>query len=306
MANLVGIVRSALKEARTCLMDANECSQNGTVIAMVHKIGTADFYVQLARKYINDQTCDVDDGTLEVLESSFEKIASDIQKGRDKFIEIGCRNAVHQCLHDAEACADALLVRESLSYANFALGMLKGADDLVRGVRKAEENYYETYVAVFLTSALDFAGKGNIAGMEDRLEIALTNGFLSDVSDKARNISRLGYRNALMGSVQKAKQLSLMETEDLKGAIDEMDAHIANAGRYAKKLGKNAENVLGKLRLSGYRAAFDAVVGKSENADEEKLSEYVDFAAYCLQKINAVQLSLRTRKGFFEREVLDV
>ena len=285
--NLVTIIRARLEHAQKALISANSASVEGCIIVMMHQLGIADVHINEARLALGDPFLVIDDGTFAVLQSSFEKASFKVQDAKDKIVAIGCRNAVLNSLRNAESASDPFDVRWDLAYARHALHYLKD-DVLADKVKTAEAALYDKHVGSYLSSALRSAEKADVPEMVTHLNSAIFSGFLEDISDKVRNISKLGYKNALYGCIEKAKKLSLMDSGDIHSAVEQMENDILNARLYAKHLGKTVEKVLNEVRLTGYKNALTIAVGKSESLEGEEQQKYIDLGLYCSSKIKEI------------------
>lgn len=282
--DLVTIVRARLEHAQKALISANSASGEGSIIMMMHQLGIADVHINEARLALGDPSYVIDDDTLAVLQSSFEKASFKVQDAKGKIFDIGCRNAVMNSLRKAESAPDPYDSRLDLAYAHFSSGFLKD-DPLSSKIKSAEIAYYDKHVGSYLASALRFAEKADVAEMEKQLDIAMTNGFLEDIFEKVHNVSKLGYKNALFDSIEKAKKFSQMDSDDVSVAVEQMENNVLNARLYAKRLGKTVEKVLSEISLSGYKNALNFAVGKSESTDGEEQQKYIELGKYCSAKI---------------------
>lgn len=288
--DLVTIIRARLEHAQKALISANSASVEGSIIMMIHQLGIADVHINEARLALGDPFYVIDDESLAVLQSSFEKASFKVQDAKDKIVVIGCRNAVLNSLRNAESASDPFDVRWDLSYARHALRFLKD-DDLADKIKAAEAALYDKHVGSYLSSALHSAEKADVPEMVTHLNSAIFSGFLEDISDKVRNISKLGYKNALYDCIEKAKKLSLMDSDDIHSAVEQMENDILNARLYAKHLGKTVEKVLNEIRLAGYKNALAIAVGKSESLEGKEQQKYIELGLYCSAKIKDIPTS---------------
>lgn len=287
--DLVTIVKARLEHAQRALVSANSASVEGRIVVMMHQLGVADCHINEANLALGDPSFEIDAASFALLQSSFEKASLKFHDVRGKIVDIGCRNAVLNSLRSAESASDPYDVRLDLAYAGFALRFLKD-DDLAARIKSAETAFYDKHVGSYLASALHCAEKGDVSGMEKHLDSALTNGFLEDVYEKVRNISKLGYKNALFDCIETAKKLSLMDG-DVRSSVEQMENNVLNARLYAKRLGRTVEKILNELRLAGYKNALNVAVGKSETASGEEQQVYLDLALYCSAKIKEIPTS---------------
>ncbi len=282
--DLVELVKARLEYAQRALISANAASAEGRVVMMMHQLGVSDCHINEAGIALGDPSFEVDDKVYSSLQSSFERASQKLNDARAKILEIGCRNAVFNSLNDAKSSADPYELRFSLSYARFASRFLDDADLSAR-IKSAEVVFQEKYVASYLASALRSAEKGRVAEMEADLDSAMLNGFLEDISDKVRSISRFGYKNALYSCIENARKSSLIDSEDVHSAVEQMENNVLNARLYAKRIGRTVEKVLSGIRLSGYKNALTIAVGKSESSEGKEQQRYIELGLYCSAKV---------------------